>query len=191
MKKIESKTKQAWLVYKGKEIIKNVPLSEYRKFDNLEETNECRLEWIKNGYVPITLISKDSTYKINPNGTFLGRGEPSIRGRKHHQNLEKDIIKDCVSRRHATIGMKDDEFYIMDLGSLNGTYVNELTIGQMYDPTFGHDNSTIRQMNRGIKRLSDGDIINLAYLIRDDIKFEFTTKKPEPFNLKEMFYGKK
>lgn len=45
---------------------------------------------------------------------------------------ESDIFLDdiTVSRRHAEFLMQDEDYYVMDAGSLNGTYVNKERIEQ-------------------------------------------------------------
>ncbi|MBP3222975.1 MAG: FHA domain-containing protein [Actinomycetaceae bacterium] len=58
----------------------------------------------------------------NLGARFLLSQDESIAGR----HVETDIFLDdvTVSRRHALFYRKDNEFYVRDIGSLNGTYVN-------------------------------------------------------------------
>src|SRR6185436_3914818 len=39
-------------------------------------------------------------------------------------DLDMVLVEDMVSRKHAKITTTDDEIYIQDLGSTNGTFVN-------------------------------------------------------------------
>src|SRR6188768_2328211 len=39
-------------------------------------------------------------------------------------DLDMVLVEDMVSRKHAKISTTDDEVYIQDLGSTNGTFVN-------------------------------------------------------------------
>lgn len=56
---------------------------------------------------------------INPT-TILGRGE----------NCDLQIPIDTVSRKHCELSVKDDSIHIQDLGSSNGTYVNNQRVEQ-------------------------------------------------------------
>jgi hypothetical protein len=38
------------------------------------------------------------------------------------------LLDDMVSRRHATIDVHDDAYYLMDRGSLNGCQINDVTV---------------------------------------------------------------
>ena len=58
----------------------------------------------------------------NAGSTFLLEAEVTTAGR----NPESDVFLDdvTVSRRHVEVRRKQDGWYVHDLGSLNGTYVN-------------------------------------------------------------------
>ena len=55
----------------------------------------------------------------------LGEGEVII-GRSPSCRLR--LPSDNVSRKHARIFFRNDEYYIEDLGSTNGTYVNGIRV---------------------------------------------------------------
>ena len=54
--------------------------------------------------------------------TFTVEGDETMIGRSPECEVFLDDV--TVSRRHAVVARHDDGFYINDLGSLNGTYVN-------------------------------------------------------------------
>ncbi|HEX3998586.1 MAG TPA: GGDEF domain-containing protein [Pirellulales bacterium] len=60
-------------------------------------------------------------------GEFIQLGDPMLLiGRDPSSSLE--LADDSVSRSHATLECLDGEFVLSDLGSTNGTYVNERRI---------------------------------------------------------------
>jgi pSer/pThr/pTyr-binding forkhead associated (FHA) protein len=54
--------------------------------------------------------------------TFAFESDETMIGRSPECEVFLDDV--TVSRRHAVVARHDDGFYINDLGSLNGTYVN-------------------------------------------------------------------
>jgi pSer/pThr/pTyr-binding forkhead associated (FHA) protein len=58
--------------------------------------------------------------------TFHPQGERTTIGRSPDCEIFLDDV--TVSRRHAVLIRRGDEFFIEDLGSLNGTYVNRKRI---------------------------------------------------------------
>lgn len=58
----------------------------------------------------------------------LGAGEPDVVTIGRHP--ESDIFLDdiTVSRRHAEISRRDESFWVRDVGSLNGTYLNRQVV---------------------------------------------------------------
>ena len=62
-----------------------------------------------------------------------------------HPDADLDIDNPFVSRRHCRIRFQDQSFYVSDLGSKNGTYVNG---ARLHGPEE--------------KTLNDGDVIGLA-----------------------------
>jgi hypothetical protein len=57
---------------------------------------------------------------------FLPEGERTTIGRSPDNDIFLDDV--TVSRKHAVLLRRGDEFFIEDLGSLNGTYVNRKRI---------------------------------------------------------------
>jgi hypothetical protein len=57
---------------------------------------------------------------------FLPEGERTTIGRSPDNDIFLDDV--TVSRQHAVLIHRGDEFFIEDLGSLNGTYVNRKRI---------------------------------------------------------------
>jgi hypothetical protein len=57
---------------------------------------------------------------------FLPEGERTTIGRSPENEIFLDDV--TVSRKHAVLIRRGDEFFIEDLGSLNGTYVNRKRI---------------------------------------------------------------
>lgn len=89
------------------------------------------------------------SYKLGAKATMLGRVDS-----KEKDNLNHIVIpQSTIGRRHAMIEYKDYGFWIMDQGSINGTYVNDKAI-------------------EGETRLKHGDRVRLH-------KFEFEFSVPE------------
>jgi len=57
---------------------------------------------------------------------FLAEGDRTTIGRSPENEIFLDDV--TVSRKHAVLIRRGDEFFIEDLGSLNGTYVNRKRI---------------------------------------------------------------
>lgn len=58
----------------------------------------------------------------NAGSTFLIENDVTTTGRHPDSDVFLDDV--TVSRRHAELRRRGDEFFIHDVGSLNGTYVN-------------------------------------------------------------------
>jgi pSer/pThr/pTyr-binding forkhead associated (FHA) protein len=58
----------------------------------------------------------------NAGSTFLIEADATTIGRSTDSDVFLDDV--TVSRKHAEFRRQDDGFYVHDLGSLNGTYVN-------------------------------------------------------------------
>ena len=65
----------------------------------------------------------------NAGSTFLLEGEETTLGRDTESAVFLDDV--TVSRKHAVVQRQDDEWFVVDRGSLNGTYVN----GEQVDRT--------------------------------------------------------
>jgi pSer/pThr/pTyr-binding forkhead associated (FHA) protein len=65
----------------------------------------------------------------NAGSTFLLKDEETTVGRDPGSAIFLDDV--TVSRRHATVQRRDDGWFVVDSGSLNGTYVN----GEQVDET--------------------------------------------------------
>ena len=65
----------------------------------------------------------------NAGSTFLLEGDETTMGRDTDSAVFLDDV--TVSRKHAVVERHDDEWFVVDRGSLNGTYVN----GEQVDRT--------------------------------------------------------
>jgi len=77
--------------------------------------------------IKLTFYSKDKKrifgtreVKIPPNGLIIGRGK----------NCNIQVEDPTVSRQHAVIYFKDNNYYIKDLKSENGTFVNDKKVDE-------------------------------------------------------------
>jgi pSer/pThr/pTyr-binding forkhead associated (FHA) protein len=82
-------------------------------------------------YLPLEELEEDQgllVVKRGPNAgsKFLIDKDVTTAGRHPESDIFLDDI--TVSRRHAEIRRKDRKFFIHDLGSLNGTYVNRESV---------------------------------------------------------------
>ena len=87
--------------------------------------------------------NKGDIFELTQNRTFIGR----------EVNNHISISDEKMSKKHAAIVSKDDAYWIEDLHSKNGVYVNGQLISQL-------------------RKLSDGNLIKLGYTI-----FRFESKK--------------
>jgi diguanylate cyclase (GGDEF)-like protein len=98
---------------------------------------------------------------LYPPGPGLGvcytlNGTPLVIGRGDDCDIH---ISDCsVSRRHASIRQEGDGYYAIDLGSTNGTFVNDIPVAQSKLA----DGAYLRVGNR-IYRFLDGGNIEAEY----------------------------
>ncbi len=91
------------------------------------------------------------------NQVVLGRRLSSLRGQQYLDLEEYGAFDKGVSRTHAKLVREDDSFFVEDLGSSNGTFVNGTPIGanKSYSLTNGDE-------------LRLGDLCMTVYLLRDD-----------------------
>lgn len=99
--------------------------------------------------------------QIKESGMFLGREEQ-----------QADLVfdwDDFVSRKHAKISLEDGQFYVWDLGSANGTWVNEQRV-----PRSRSGGTDIAEA----VRLNDGSVLRLGPNLR--LRFRAGVAAPTP-----------
>ncbi len=93
--------------------------------------------------------TSNELYRLGKKATMLGR----VAG-KDSENLDFIVIPETtIGRRHAVIEYKDYAYWIIDQGSINGTFVNNISVTSEV-------------------RLKQGDIVRLH-------KFEFEFSIPD------------
>ncbi len=112
-------------------------------------------------YVPISEGASTHACLVIIYGGELGRrislgDEPIEIGRS--QNVELPIEDDAASRKHARVRRHGDTFVVTDLGSTNGTYVNDLIVHER--PLCDGDQIKI---GRTIFKFIQGSDIELLY----------------------------
>ncbi len=103
---------------------------------------------------------------VGPNG-FVARLGPGIRtfGRRDFAGFVPDEDLDYISRRHFEIRGTSQGYFIRDLGSLNGTWVNG------------------RKLARGESvRLTNGSVIDVAEVVR----LRFISSEPEDLGVPSL-----
>ncbi len=83
----------------------------------------CKSEGIRKlRNIPILLVlrgpEQGATFSVNALGALVGREPPAA----------VNLSDDTISRKHARIYREGDDVYVADLGSRNGTFVNERRI---------------------------------------------------------------
>jgi hypothetical protein len=104
-----------------KKVVKQINVKENVHGDNnavLNVKNEKEFQ----KKVPKFIITKDSQLKIEPDSTkkLIGRG--GREGNKIEAYLSNKLY---VSRKHLRIWKTETGIYVCDIGSTNGTYINE------------------------------------------------------------------
>lgn len=72
----------------------------------------------------VTGAMRGKRYKLEKESNVLGRSGVDINLFEQELNMKKPV----VSKKHASISIRDDRFFINDLGSTNGTRVNSLSV---------------------------------------------------------------
>lgn len=99
---------------------------------------------------PLSKEDLDTILKIKPGSALLISTRGALQGSRYLLDEEQivvgrdphgDILLDdsTVSRRHAAFIRRDDGYYLEDLGSLNGTYLNQERI----DKALLHNGDTV------------------------------------------------
>ena len=63
-------------------------------------------------------------FKLEPGENLIGRWDPE-RGAFPEIDLENEDVAAKVSRKHAVLIVRDANFALEDVGSLNGTFLND------------------------------------------------------------------
>ena len=63
-------------------------------------------------------------FKLEPGENLIGRWDPE-RGAFPEIDLENEDVAAKVSRKHAVLIVRDANFVLEDVGSLNGTFLND------------------------------------------------------------------
>jgi two-component system, cell cycle response regulator len=114
--------------------------------------------WVTAPRRPVSAVSRDaclvhiyptgptmgSRFALQDDAIILGRGEESIIQIQDHS----------VSRKHARIELGVDGYYVTDLGSTNGTFVNDKQVGN----TRLHDGDYLRIGNCIYRFLAGGNV---------------------------------
>ncbi len=116
------------------------------------DTLKIRLEEAKSSAPALVVISGKPLGK-----SFFITRDAMILGR----DLEADIpiAETAISRKHTEFKVTDDGIVVVDLGSTNGTYVNDVKISKKVL----QDGDLIRTGNTILKFLKEGKIENIHY----------------------------
>ncbi len=124
-------------------------ISDTRRFSRTLDDAYCYLKLIN--------LREDFNFKIFES---YGIREDSTIGRS--KKCEIYIPDPYLSKRHARIFLKDGAYYLMDLGSTNGTYLNGQPVGDMPVRVKDSDKvrfGTIHFLFVDIVGLKDGDAV--------------------------------
>ncbi len=114
--------------------------------------------WISTPKRLVSAVRDACLVHIYPTGSAMGtryplREKPIVVGRG--DDCEVRITDNSVSRRHARIEHAADGYVVSDLGSTNGTFVNDR---QLDDPVVLHDGDYLRVGNCIYRYLAGGNI---------------------------------
>lgn len=100
-----------------------------------QEMQRCQREEKGNAAINPTICLSD--YREHPEGLLLYEGFENFENIKLHSGTEKlgqgegvDIVipKNTISHFHAQIECREEEYYLEDLNSTNGTYINDVAL---------------------------------------------------------------
>jgi pSer/pThr/pTyr-binding forkhead associated (FHA) protein len=77
--------------------------------------------------LPLAELTREQALLVVKRGPNAGSNfviDKDVTTAGRHPESENFLADVTVSRRHAEIRRRDDRFFVRDLGSLNGTYVN-------------------------------------------------------------------
>lgn len=119
---------------------------------------------------------------IVANKEFLLSTQPVVIGRENASNL---VLKDPeISRRHARITYQAGRYYIEDLGSTNGTYLNEQRIQAQTSLNHGDVIRLGESIRLTYYGLAVPDTADETYIISDDPQEYIQTpplRQPDPY----------
>ncbi len=103
-----------------------VNFSATRKFDG---DNTMEIPIVNDAAIlTLSIVDSDERFYVNFEETesiTIGRFDPQT---NEYPTIDFDSfqgVEHGISRRHAVIAMKNDTFYLCDLGTSNGTFLNE------------------------------------------------------------------
>jgi diguanylate cyclase (GGDEF)-like protein len=114
--------------------------------------------WVTAPKRPVSATSRQACLiHIYPTGPFMGRRypleeKPVVLGRG--EDCDVRLPDHSVSRRHARIEPRQDGFYVLDLGSTNGSFVNDVP----GTTTRLHDGDYLRVGNCIYRFLAGGNV---------------------------------
>jgi uncharacterized Zn finger protein len=120
--------------------------------------------------VPIAFVLHEETGTVwtIPTGkkrVYIGKPNPKT---EIDFDLSQLPDSDIISRVHAVIHIEEDEFYLEDMGSLNGTSVNG------------------EALKSGRKRLRGGEMITFGHYRPVNLFFEIESPEDRPLNFQSL-----
>lgn len=131
---------------------KNIPLTPRVEPPPLPKPNEFIYEPTPSGARPMKLVVEKLGLEIlvpqNQESVILGREDPESQFYPDIDTSTYGGNQDGVSRRHARIILKGNQYFVEDLSSVNSTYVNKIKVaGNQLFPLNHEDILTLGRLN--------------------------------------------